>query len=182
MFDFSMGEIVIIGAVALIAIGPKELPGVLRTVGQWTVKVRRMASEFQNQFQEAMREAEMADLKKDVDTLTDTAAKAFNTDFTSPFEDPLNLKEATKWEPKTDGSTPGEPKPADASAADSAAVTPDGYLAPAAPPGPRSEPHVALTAEAVQGAPPPGPTLPEGSGQMGAPPDAPASATGGVPS
>jgi sec-independent protein translocase protein TatB len=50
-------------------IGPKELPGVLRTLGQWTRKVRGMATEFQNQFQEAMREAEMADLKKQVDDM-----------------------------------------------------------------------------------------------------------------
>ena len=73
MFDFSWGELVVIGAVALIVIGPKELPGVLRAVGQWTTKIRRMAAEFQSQFQEAMREAEMADLKKEVDSLTDTA-------------------------------------------------------------------------------------------------------------
>ena len=70
MFDIGWGELVIIGIVALIAIGPKELPGALRTLGQWMGKVRRMASEFQNQFNEAMREAEMADLKKQVDTLT----------------------------------------------------------------------------------------------------------------
>ena len=70
MFDIGWGELVVIGIVALIAIGPKELPGVLRTMGQWMGKVRRMASEFQNQFQEAMREAEMADLKQQVDTLT----------------------------------------------------------------------------------------------------------------
>ena len=42
----------------------------LRTVGQWMTKIRRMASEFQGQFQEAMREAEMADLKKQVDEMT----------------------------------------------------------------------------------------------------------------
>src|SRR5262245_50973282 len=70
MFDISWGELILIGMVALIAIGPKELPGALRALGQWTTKIRRMASEFQNQFQEAMREAEMADLKKQVDTLT----------------------------------------------------------------------------------------------------------------
>src|SRR5262245_42472423 len=70
MFDISWGELILIGMVALIAIGPKELPGALRTLGQWTTKIRRMASDFQNQFQEAMREAEMADLKKQVDTLT----------------------------------------------------------------------------------------------------------------
>jgi sec-independent protein translocase protein TatB len=70
MFDIGWGELIIIGIVALIAIGPKELPGALRALGQWTGKIRRMASEFQNQFNEAMREAEMADLKKQVDTLT----------------------------------------------------------------------------------------------------------------
>jgi sec-independent protein translocase protein TatB len=70
MFDIGWGELLLIGIVALIAIGPKELPGALRTLGQWMAKLRRMASEFQNQFHEAMREAEMADLKKQVDTLT----------------------------------------------------------------------------------------------------------------
>ena len=69
MFDISWTEFLLIGIVALIVIGPKELPGVLRTLGQYTRKVRGMASEFQNQFQEAMREAEMADLKKQVDDM-----------------------------------------------------------------------------------------------------------------
>ncbi len=79
MFDIGWSELVVIGVVALIAIGPKELPGVLRAVGTYMGKIRRMASEFQGQFQEAMREAEMADLKKQVDEMTDTA-KTF-TDF-----------------------------------------------------------------------------------------------------
>jgi sec-independent protein translocase protein TatB len=70
MLDIGWGELIVIGIVALIAIGPKELPAALRTLGQWTTKIRRMASEFQNQFHEAMREAEMADLKKQVDSLT----------------------------------------------------------------------------------------------------------------
>ena len=69
MFDISWSEFLLIGIVALIVIGPKELPAVMRTLGQWTRKVRGMASEFQNQFQEAMREAEMADLKKQVDDM-----------------------------------------------------------------------------------------------------------------
>src|SRR5262249_51168826 len=77
MFDIGWSELVVIGVVALIAIGPKELPGVLRTVGQYMGKVRRMASEFQSQFQEAMREAEMADIKKTVDEMTESATKQF---------------------------------------------------------------------------------------------------------
>src|SRR5712691_5257023 len=71
MFDIGWGKIIIIAVIALVVIGPKELPAVLRTVGQWMGKIRRMAAEFQGQFQEAMREAEMADLKKHVDAITD---------------------------------------------------------------------------------------------------------------
>jgi sec-independent protein translocase protein TatB len=69
MFDISWTEFLLIGVVALIVIGPKELPGVMRTLGQYTRKVRSMAADFQGQFQEAMREAEMADLKKEVDDM-----------------------------------------------------------------------------------------------------------------
>ena len=73
MFDIGWSELVVIAVVALIAIGPKELPGVLRMVGQWMGKARKMASEFQGQFQEAMREAEMADIKKTFDEVKETA-------------------------------------------------------------------------------------------------------------
>ena len=73
MFDIEWSKLVLIGVVVLIVIGPKELPGVLRAVGQWTGKIRRMAAEFQGQFQEAMREAEMADLKKQVEEINDAA-------------------------------------------------------------------------------------------------------------
>jgi sec-independent protein translocase protein TatB len=78
MFDIGWSELVLIAVVALIAIGPKELPGVLRMVGQWMGKARKMAAEFQGQFQEAMREAEMADLKKTFDEVKEAA-----TGFTS---------------------------------------------------------------------------------------------------
>jgi sec-independent protein translocase protein TatB len=80
MFEIGWGELLIIGIVALIAIGPKELPGVLRTLGQWMSKLRRMASEFQSQFHEAMREAELADLKKQVDDMTSQAQSYANFD------------------------------------------------------------------------------------------------------
>ena len=73
MFDIGWSEFVVIAIVALIAIGPKELPGVLRMVGQWMGKARKMAAEFQGQFQEAMREAEMADLKKSFDEVKEAA-------------------------------------------------------------------------------------------------------------
>ena len=73
MFDIGWGEILVIGIVALVVIGPKELPGVVRTLGQTMAKLRRMAADFQNQFNEAMREAELADLKKDAEKMIESA-------------------------------------------------------------------------------------------------------------
>src|ERR1700758_1544730 len=114
MFDLGWGKIIIIAVIALIAIGPKELPGVLRTVGQYMGKIRKMAAEFQGQFQEAMREAEMADLKKSVDEMTD-AAKGI-TDFDPIAEmrqevdsftsDPLGSSAATGDTSSTMGVSP----------------------------------------------------------------------------
>jgi len=80
MFNLGWGELVVIGIVALIAIGPKELPTVLRTIGQWTGKVRRMASEFQGQFQDALREAELHDLQKHAEDLTSDVKNFANVD------------------------------------------------------------------------------------------------------
>ena len=79
MFDLSWGEVMVIGAVALIVIGPKDLPKALRTVGNMTAKVRRMASEFQNQFQDAMREAELDEIRKQVEEVQ--SAASLNTSF-----------------------------------------------------------------------------------------------------
>jgi sec-independent protein translocase protein TatB len=84
MFDIGWSELLLIAVVALVVIGPKELPGALRTLGQWMTKMRRMASEFQNQFQDAIREAELAELKKEVDEM---AAKASSYTQYNPLED-----------------------------------------------------------------------------------------------
>jgi len=73
MFDLDSGKLLIIGIVALVVIGPKELPGVLRQVGLALGKVRRMAAEFQGQFMEAMRESELEELKKDVQKMSESA-------------------------------------------------------------------------------------------------------------
>lgn len=81
MFDLSWGEIAVIGAVALIVIGPKELPGVIRGVGQSIAKMRRMAADFQYQFNEALREAEVDKVKSTIADVTSTvnaATPAFN--------------------------------------------------------------------------------------------------------
>ena len=73
MFDFDAGKFIIIGIVALIVIGPKELPRVMRQVGQAAAKMRRMAAEFRGQFMDAMREADVDNLKADVAKLAESA-------------------------------------------------------------------------------------------------------------
>jgi sec-independent protein translocase protein TatB len=109
MFGLGWGEMVVIGIVALIAIGPKELPTVLRTIGLWMGKVRRMANEFQGQFQEALREAELTDLQKQAEDITkdistfDPMADA-QKDIERSFEmnDPLKEVAATDAAPSAE--------------------------------------------------------------------------------
>jgi sec-independent protein translocase protein TatB len=81
MLDMSWGEIMVIGAVALIVIGPKDLPKALRTIGQVTGKLRRMAAEFQGQFNEAMREAELDEVKKQLQGVNDSVTSVGSTNF-----------------------------------------------------------------------------------------------------
>ncbi len=145
MFDIGWGELLVIGIVALIAIGPKELPGALRTLGQWMGKLRRMASEFQNQFQEAMREAEMADLKKQVDEMTSQASSYANFDPVSEVRKELEstqqqIESAITDKPPTEPPSPPaavEPPPAAAvGGTEPAAPATDAALPPPAPADP----------------------------------------------
>lgn len=73
MFDIAWQEILVIGIVALIVVGPKELPGLLRTVGKYIGVIKRQAAEFRAQFDEAMRETELDQLKKDMERIKDDA-------------------------------------------------------------------------------------------------------------
>jgi sec-independent protein translocase protein TatB len=112
MFDIGWSELLVIAVVALIAIGPKELPGVLRNVGHWMGKIRGMAAEFQSQFREAMREAEMEDLKKhadDLNTVARTLTKPLDpTDYLGKFDTPSTAPSETApaANPETSPTTP----------------------------------------------------------------------------
>jgi sec-independent protein translocase protein TatB len=121
MFGLGWGEMVVIGIVALIAIGPKELPTVLRTIGQAMGKIRRMANEFQGQFQEALREAELTDLKKHADDIATDISKMSNFD---PMADTQKEVERAFEMPEAD-------KPAESSAEPPAEAA---NVAPAAEP------------------------------------------------
>ncbi len=152
MFDIGWSELLVIGVVALIAIGPKELPSVLRTVGQWMGKVRRMASEFQGQFHEAMREAEMADIKKQVDEMTTSAQDFSNFDpigsvrkeVDSLSSDPLG----TSTPPTSPDATPtAAASPEAAAQSTPAPVSPD-FAVPR--PAPSNSSDLAVAPEAPQ--------------------------------
>jgi sec-independent protein translocase protein TatB len=69
MFDVGWQELLVIGIVALIVVGPKELPTLLRTVGRYIGMIKKQAAEFRAQFDEAMRESELDKLKKDVESI-----------------------------------------------------------------------------------------------------------------
>jgi sec-independent protein translocase protein TatB len=166
MFDIGWSELVVIAVVALIAIGPKELPGVLRMVGQWMGKARKMAAEFQGQFQEAMREAEMADLKKTFDEVKE-AASGFASDniMTSLHKDvgdALKIGDIDKpaIEPPVIPTTPEAPIPetfaeadAHALAGEPLAITREVHATPieappAEQPGPVENPDILKDAKA----------------------------------
>ena len=126
MLDMSWGEVMVIGAVALIVIGPKDLPKALRTVGQMTGKIRRMASEFQGQFNEAIREAELDDVKRQIQGVNDSVG-TFN-----PMQ---TIRDELK------GAVDGADKPP--------AITVSDAPAGSAPPSTPVEPSIALPVPSV---------------------------------
>jgi sec-independent protein translocase protein TatB len=151
MFDISWTEFLLIGIVALIVIGPKELPAVMRTLGQYTRKIRSMAADFQNQFQEAMREAEMADLKKQVDDMAHDI-KTYDP-LKSAREDVENIgKDLNKDFEKTPLELMTEHKPAETNVAESVRPAPGASVASAEPaaPAPQAPEPVTATPESTE--------------------------------
>jgi sec-independent protein translocase protein TatB len=76
MFDFTSSKLLILGIVALLVIGPKDLPALLRTIGKYVGIIKRQAAEFRAQFDEAMRESELAELRKSVESIQQEAETA----------------------------------------------------------------------------------------------------------
>ena len=70
MFDFAWSELALIGVVALVVIGPKDLPKAMRTVGAWTRKARAIAHEFRSSVEQMVRDAELDEVKNTIDKAT----------------------------------------------------------------------------------------------------------------
>ena len=87
MFDFDAGKMMLFGIVALAVIPPKDLPRVLRTVGKYVGQVRRMATDFQGQFMDAMKEVELDSVKKEIQSINDAAKIDTSFDASSLMRD-----------------------------------------------------------------------------------------------
>lgn len=108
MFDIGWSELLVIGVVALIVIGPKDLPKALSTLGKWMARARAMAREFQNNVDDMVRQAELDELREQVQkarnfNLTDELEKSIDPDggvrkslavedYTSPAQQPAVAK------------------------------------------------------------------------------------------
>ena len=110
MFDIGWTELLVIGIVALIVIGPRELPKTLRTIGQMRTKVLRMASEFQGQFNDAIREAELEEMEKKWREENARIMAQYPPDAHYPEPGPVKASEArAEVEPTLPLETPAAP-------------------------------------------------------------------------
>jgi sec-independent protein translocase protein TatB len=137
MFDIGMSEMFLIGLVALIVVGPKDLPGLFRTVGNFMGKARGMAREFQRSMEQAANEAgvsEMSESLRAIDRRLDTAsgsARKFAQSMASPkpaaVPDPAAPAPAP---PAADALVPDPSAPAVGAAVQSAPKTGEGAAGP----------------------------------------------------
>src|SRR6187399_2300767 len=117
MFDIGWTEMLVIAIVMIVVVGPKDLPRMLRTFGKTTAKLRAMAGDFQKQFNEALKEAELDDVKKSVDALRGLNPAAEIKKQLNPFE-----KAAADIRAGVDAAM--KPKPADPAAPVAVAAEP----------------------------------------------------------
>lgn len=110
--DIGWFELLIIAALAIIVVGPKDLPRLMRILGRWLSKARTMAREFQKSFDDIAREAELDELRKEVENLKDAnpidAVKKeldFSDDFAKIDEDLKQSIDAAHNPPISDSSS-----------------------------------------------------------------------------
>ena len=112
MFDIAWSELLLIAVIALIFIGPKELPQVLHSLGRMTAKLRRSADDFRRQFEDSVREAGYEDLHKNIQEfrslnpasqLKDGIARAINQDYAPK---PAAPEAPTQQQPAVENQTP----------------------------------------------------------------------------
>src|SRR5437868_9314522 len=123
MLDFSWSELALIGVVALVVIGPKDLPKALRTAGVWVRKARTISREFQSSVEQMMREAELDEVKKQIESVSSVnIAKEIEkaVDPTGDLAESLKPPEMPDLNAMVNETTP--PAPAQIAATDPAAM------------------------------------------------------------
>lgn len=108
MLEVGWSEMLVIAVIMIVVVGPKDLPGMLRSIGRTTAKLRAMAGDFQKQFNDALQEAELGDLKKSVDDIRGLNPKEQIRKHLNPFE-----KAAADVRAGLDGLNKQPPKTAD---------------------------------------------------------------------
>ena len=115
MLDIGWQELLVIGALALIVVGPKDLPGLLRSVGQWVGRARGMARDFQRAMNDAAREADVANLKELRDLKTDVSKSMDFSEMAAKgqsfLDKPAETKSAAEAATPVPDATPPKPKP-----------------------------------------------------------------------
>jgi sec-independent protein translocase protein TatB len=153
MFDITSSKLLLLAVVALLVIGPKDFPVLLRTIGKYMGIIRGHAKEFRAQFDEAMRESELTQLKKDMENLaqeTEASMNAAGRSVEQTFADAQQSVEASVTNPLAPAADP-----APQAAGSTADATP-----PVAPEAAASEPALPDTTVADTAAPEPAVTVP----------------------
>lgn len=122
MFDIGWSELLVIAVVAIVVVGPKDLPKLMRGFGHYAGKLRRAASDFQRQFEEAMRESEVEEVRKAIESVkTGTPSLDLNAPIDKPImlpkpaaEPAATAKPARKRSPTKAKSASTKPKTASA--------------------------------------------------------------------
>ena len=125
MFDIGWSEIFVVVVLAIIVIGPKDLPRVMRTAGRWVRKARLMASEFQEQLERMAQEAEIDEVKKSIHHISNFDIKTAVEKTVDPAD---NLTGSFTEPPILKGETPAKPE------GKAATLEPGTYPAPVAMP------------------------------------------------
>lgn len=131
MFDIGWSEILVIAVVAIVVVGPKELPRMLRSFGKTMGSVRRMSNDFKRQFDEALREAEREAGLEDTKKQLQAATKPLS-DIRKDFDATMRPSTATAPKPSPAPEKPAaEPHEAEPIKTGAAAPTPAPTPAPA---------------------------------------------------
>jgi sec-independent protein translocase protein TatB len=117
--SLGFNEIIILGILALVVVGPKDLPLLFRKLGKWTAKLRGMAQEFRTGFDELARQAELDELRKEVDSLRRTTSlQDIRNEITKPLPTLEDYAGISKPTPGVPERLPEPPAPAEQAADD----------------------------------------------------------------